>query len=84
MSWHHHQLLCTWFMVLVTLVTPPPRSAAADCVAQLPRLSARWLPATGRPPEMCGLWTRPWMEVDPPRVELPSDGGISSRRPRGI
>ena len=62
----------------------PPRSAAADCVAQLPRLSARWLPATGRPPEMCGLWTRPWMEVDPPRVELPSAGGISSRRPRGI
>jgi len=27
---------------------------------------------------MCRLWT----DVDPPRVELPSTGGISSRRPR--
>ena len=32
---------------------------------------------------MCGLRTRPRTDVDPPRVELPSWGGISSRRPRG-
>jgi len=32
---------------------------------------------------MCGLRTRPRTDVDPPRVELPSAGGISSRRPRG-
>jgi len=36
-----------------------------------------------RPPEMRGLRIRPWTDVDPPRVELPSAGGISSRRPRG-
>jgi len=49
------------------------------CVAQLPSLSARWLPAAGRPPEMFGLRTRPRMDVDPPPVELPSAGDISSR-----
>jgi len=27
-----------------------------------------------RPPEMCGLRTRPRTDVDPPRVELPSAG----------
>jgi len=33
---------------------------------------------------MCGLRTRPWTDVDPPpRVELSSARGISSRRPRG-
>ena len=32
---------------------------------------------------MCGLRIRPRMDVDPPRVELPSGGGQSSRRPRG-
>ena len=32
---------------------------------------------------MCGLRTRPRTDVDPLRVELPSAGGISSRRPRG-
>ena len=32
-----------------------------------------------RPPEMCGLQTG----LDPPRVELPSLGGISSRHPQG-
>jgi len=44
----------------------------AGCVEQLPRLYVRWLPAAGRPPEMCGLRTRPRTDVDPPRVELPS------------
>ena len=29
---------------------------------------------------MCGLWTGPRTDVDPPRVELPSAGRISSRR----
>jgi len=52
-------------------------------VAQLCRLSACWLPAAGWPPEMCGLRTRPRTDVDPPRVELPSAGGTSSRRLRG-
>jgi len=32
---------------------------------------------------MCGLRTRPRTDVDPPRVELPSAGDISSRCPRG-
>ena len=32
---------------------------------------------------MCGLWTRPRTDVDPPRVELPSPGA-SSRRSRAI
>jgi len=32
---------------------------------------------------MCGLRTRPRTNVDPPRVKLPSAGGISSRRSRG-
>ena len=50
------------------------------CLSQ-PRLSARWLPAAGRPPEMCGLRTCPWMDVDPPRVELPLVGDKLSRRP---
>jgi len=48
-----------------------------------PRLWARWLPAAGRPPEMCRLRTRPRTDVDPPRVELPSAGDISSRRSSG-
>jgi len=36
-----------------------------------------------RPPEMCGLRTRPRKDVDPPRVDPASAGGMSSRRPRG-
>jgi len=32
---------------------------------------------------MCGLRIRPRTDVDPPRVEVPSAGGISSRRHRG-
>jgi len=32
---------------------------------------------------MSGRRTRPLTDVDPLRVELPSAGGISSRRPRG-
>ena len=32
---------------------------------------------------VCGLRTRPRTDVDPPQVELPSAGGISSRRLRG-
>ena len=56
----------------------------AGCVAQLPRLYARWLPAAGRPPEMCGLLTRPRTDVDPPRSSRTAfGGGMSSRRPRG-
>ena len=44
------------------------------CLSQ-PRLSARWLPAAGRPPETCRLRTRPRTDVDPPRVELPPARG---------
>ena len=55
-----------------------PRLKLAGCVAQLPGLSARWLPAAGRTPQMCGLRTRLRTDVD-----LPSTGGISSRRHRG-
>ena len=40
-----------------------------------------------RPPEMCGLRTRPRTDVDPPRFLPPSNchrrRGISSHRPRG-
>ena len=36
------------------------------CLSQ-PRLLARWLPAAGRPPEMCGLRTRPRTDIDPRR-----------------
>jgi len=56
----------------------------AGCMAQLPRLSACWLPAVVWPPEMCRLQTHPRTDIDLPRVELPSsEGGISSRRPQG-
>ena len=51
-------------------VCPSVGCMHAGCVAQLPSLSARWLPAAGRPPEMCGLRARPRTNVDPPRVEL--------------
>ena len=34
-----------------------------------------------RPPEMCGLYTRPRTDVDVPRVELPSAGHILSPPP---
>ena len=68
--------------VAIPSVCPSLGYVHAGCVAQLHRLSARWLPAAGRPPEMCGLRTRPRTDVHPPRVELPSAGGISSRRPR--
>jgi len=38
-----------------------------------------------RPPEMCGLRTRPRTDVDPPRfLDLTAVGGIFSRRPRAI
>ena len=39
-----------------------------------------------QPPEICGLWTRPRMDVDPPQFLPPSNaisGGVSSRSPRG-
>ena len=51
---------------------------------QLARLSARWLPAAGRPPEMCGLRTRPRTDVDPLRVELPSAGAYRLAAPGAI
>ena len=50
-------------------------------MAQLPRLSAHWLPTAGRPPETCGLQTRPRTDVDPPRVELSSAGTLVSTPP---
>jgi len=37
----------------------------ATGVAQLPRLSARWLPAASRPQQMCGLRTPLQTNVDP-------------------
>jgi len=53
-------------------------------MAQLPYRHAGCLQLSHcRPTEVCGLRTRPRTDVDPPRVELPSAGGISSRRPRG-
>jgi len=39
-----------------------------------PRRAAALGYSNRRPPEMCGLRTRPRTEVDPPRVELPSAG----------
>ena len=32
---------------------------------------------------MCGLWTRPWTDVDPPTVELPSAGAYRLAAPGG-
>ena len=37
-----------------------------------------------RPPEMCGLRTRPRTDVDPSRVELPSAGEYRLAAPRAI
>jgi len=36
-----------------------------------------------QPPEMCGLWTRLWTDVDPPQFldQTAIGGGILSRRP---
>ena len=68
-------------------------------IARSVRLSVRWRSCLGRrhagclqlshrrPPEMCGLRTRPRTDVDPPRFLPLSNchrpgGGISSRRPR--
>jgi len=48
------------------------------------QLSVRWLPADGRPPEVCGLLTRPRTDVDPPRVELPSAGAYRVAAPGTI
>ena len=53
-------------------------------MAQLPRLSVRWLPADCRPPEVCGLQTRPRTDVDPPRVELPSSWAYRLAAPGAI
>jgi len=47
---------------------------AAALGAQLLYAIGTLLPAAGRPPQMCGLRTRPRTDVDPPRVELPSAG----------
>jgi len=55
----------------------PRRAAALGC-----RHSGCLQLSHRRPPEVCGLRTHPRTGVDPPRVELPSMGGISSRRPR--
>jgi len=60
------------------------RLQQAGCVAQLPRLSARWLPAASRPPEMCGLRNGPGTDVNPPRVELPSAGAYRLAAPGAI
>ena len=54
-------------------------------MAQLLRLQARWLPAAGRPPEMCGLRTRPRTDVEPPRfldqTAIGGEGDIVSPPP---
>ena len=50
-------------------------AAALDC-----RLAGCRQLSHSRPPEMRGLRTRPRTDVDPPRVELPSAGVLSSRR----
>ena len=79
----------------VSLLCPRRRRALSDTAIDVvclsvslsqPRLSARWLPAAGRPPEICGLRTRPRTDVDPPRVELPSAarGHIVSPPPGAI
>ena len=56
-------------------------------MAQLPRHAGCLQLSRRRPPEMCGLRTRPRTDVDPPRFLPPSNchrqGGISSRGPRG-
>ena len=81
-TWHYSLLLFQQF-----LCSPPQggikRYRDPSVHLSQPRLWAHWLPSASRPPETCGLRTRPRTDVDPPRVDLPSAGGISSRRPRG-
>jgi len=81
-------LHCLNMYRLLTLLCPRRRGGALSDTAirpsvslSQPRLSARWLPAAGRPPDMCGLRTRPWTEVDPLQVKLPSAGHIVSPPP---
>ena len=85
----HYVCVCRHFPSpsCIVIMLPAMGGALSDtaiclCLSQ-PRLLARWLPAACRPPEMCRLWTHLWKDVDPPWVELPSAGGISSRCPQG-
>ena len=78
-----------------TIIMPPPYSGHSG-IAQSVRLTVPWRSCLGythagclqlshrRPPEMCGLRTRPRTDVDPPRFLPPSNcEGISSCRARG-
>ena len=79
------------------LLCPRLRRAFGNSAIRLPlRLSVPWHSCLGyrhvgclqlshfRPPEMCGLWTRPRTDIDPPRFLPLSNchwGGISFRCP---
>jgi len=78
-----------------TIIMPPPYGGHSG-IAQSVRLTVPWRSCLGythggclqlshrRPPEMCGLRTRPRTDVDPPRFLPPSNcEGISSRRAPG-
>jgi len=67
---------------------PPPYGVLSDTavrtsVCPMAQLSQAMGTLVACSVAMCGLWTRPRTNVDPPRVKLPSAGGISSRRSRG-
>jgi len=73
-----------------------PHAAAVKAIARFVRLSVPWRSCLGcrhaaclqlshrRPPEMCGLRTRPRADLDPPQFldRTAIGGGISSRRRR--
>ena len=63
-KWGHVPLCALWLRRLI------PGSVRLSVPCRIGTLAACSL-AT-RPPEMCGLRTRPRTDVDPPRVELPS------------
>jgi len=81
-TWHYSLLLFQQF-----LCSPPQggikRYRDPSVHLSQPRLWAHWLPAASRPPETCGLRTRPRTDVDPPRVDLPSAGGHIVSTPPG-
>ena len=92
-----YRLLLTYLLILFSVVYHAPRPMGHFGIARFVRLAVPWRSCVSyrhagclqrshrRPPEMCGLRTRPRTDVDPLRFldRTVIGGGISSRRPRG-